>query len=58
LQESRTTLAKRYLHDRKLSLAEVAFLVGFSEPSPFHRAFRRWVGMSPAHYRRTNLALP
>ena len=35
-----------------LELAEVAFLVGFSEPGSLARAFRRWTGQSPGEYRR------
>jgi AraC-like DNA-binding protein len=34
------------------SVAEVAWLLGFSEPSPFVRAFRRWTGLSPGEARR------
>ena len=41
------------LVERKdLALAEIAFLLGFSEPSPFYRAFRRWFGQSPERYRQ------
>ena len=36
---------------RALPLGEVAFLLGYSEPSAFHRAFRRWHGMTPQAYR-------
>ncbi|MBI3790016.1 MAG: AraC family transcriptional regulator, partial [Gemmatimonadetes bacterium] len=31
---------------------EVAFLLGFSEPSAFVRAFRRWTGDAPGRWRR------
>lgn len=31
---------------------EVAFLLGYSEPSAFHRAFRRWTGVTPQEFRR------
>ena len=48
----RRELALRYISDPRLSLGEVAFLLGFAEPSPFHRAFRRWTGMTPAKARR------
>ena len=38
-----------------LSLAEIAFLTGFSEQSAFTRAFKRWVGTTPASYRKDRL---
>lgn len=33
------------------SIAEIAWMLGYSEPSAFHRAFRRWTGTTPAHWR-------
>jgi AraC-like DNA-binding protein len=36
----------------QLGLVEVAYLAGFSEPTAFFRAFRRWTGKTPAEYRR------
>ncbi len=50
----RREFAERYLRDATLSLHEVGFLVGFSDPSNFHRAFRRWVGATPSEYRRAH----
>lgn len=52
LTEVRAELAKRYLANPRLSLSEVAFLLGFSEPSAFHRAFRRWTGQTAQQFRR------
>jgi AraC-like DNA-binding protein/predicted Zn-dependent protease with MMP-like domain len=52
LDETRFALAKRYLEVDRLSIAEIAFFVGFSEPSAFHRAFRRWTGTTPQAYAR------
>jgi AraC-like DNA-binding protein len=46
----RRDLALRYLEEG-LALAEVAFLIGFTEASNFHRAFKRWTGMTPAEAR-------
>lgn len=56
LAEVRTSLAIRYLTERRESIAEVAFLLGFSEVSTFHRAFKRWTGETPAAYRRSTPA--
>lgn len=39
------------------SLAEVAFLLGYTEHSSFTRAFSRWSGVSPQDFRRTGLDL-
>lgn len=47
LDELRHRMALNYLDDKKVSANEVAFLVGFSEPSAFSRAFKRWTGSSP-----------
>ena len=41
----------RALRRRLASPGQVGFLLGFSEPSAFHRAFRRWTGKRPSEYR-------
>jgi AraC-like DNA-binding protein len=51
VDEVRTDLAKMYLADEKLAIYEVAFLLGYSEPSAFNRAFKRWLGKTPSEYR-------
>lgn len=51
LDEARHALALQHLAT-DAAVAEVGFLLGFSEPSAFTRAFRRWTGMSPTAYRR------
>lgn len=51
LDDLRRELSNELLEDRKLAVAEVAFLLGYSEPSAFQRAFRRWRGVTPRRYR-------
>jgi AraC-like DNA-binding protein len=57
LDEVRSDLGRMYLADPKLAIFEVAFLLGYSEPSPFNRAFRRWTGQSPSEFRRVSKAV-
>ena len=44
--------AARHLAGDQVSIAEVGFLLGFSELSSFHRAFKRWTGRTPAEFRQ------
>lgn len=53
LDDTRRRVAEDYLRDLRLTLPEVALLLGYSEQSAFNRAFRRWTGMSPLSWRRT-----
>lgn len=46
------TRAERLLAEDRLPLAEIAYLLGYSEPATFHRAFRSWTGHTPAAWRR------
>ncbi len=56
--ETRQVLARQMLLGTTHSLPEIGFLLGFSEPSAFHRAFRRWFGVTPAAFRKSGGALP
>jgi len=55
LTEVRRELAARHLTERRLGVSEIAFLLGFSEPSAFHRAFKRWTGHAPLAFRESAL---
>ncbi|MEO0924134.1 MAG: AraC family transcriptional regulator [Pseudomonadota bacterium] len=54
-EETRLELAEGLLRDEQYSLAEVAFLTGFSEQSSFTRAFKRWFCVPPATYRKSQI---
>jgi AraC-like DNA-binding protein len=45
--------ARKFLADERMSVGEVAYLLGFSDPSAFHHAFTRWTGATPSAYRKS-----
>src|ERR1700754_400599 len=51
LDQMRRQLAMRYLREPQMAICEVAYLLGFSESSSFHRAFKRWTGVTPKEFR-------
>lgn len=48
LDSLRKKLAISFLEDKKVSIAQAAYLTGFSEPAAFSRAFKRWTGVRPS----------
>jgi AraC-like DNA-binding protein len=52
LDSVRHELAVAHLRDPRMELTEIAFLLGYSESSAFHRSFRRWTGRTPVEFRR------
>jgi len=52
LDQMRRDLAMRYLAEPEMAICEVAYLLGFSESSALHRAFKRWTGQTPNEFRR------
>ncbi len=54
VDDVRRDLAERYLRDPDRSISEIAALLGFAHAPAFHKAFRRWKGVTPsAHRART-----
>jgi AraC-like DNA-binding protein len=53
LDDMRRRLALRHVASNELELSEIAFLLGFSQTTAFHRAFKRWTGDTPLHFRRS-----
>lgn len=56
LKDVRKSMALKYLSDHKLTLAEVALLLGYSDQSTFSRAFSSWYGESPRQYKHSYLS--
>jgi AraC-like DNA-binding protein len=52
--DARKLAAETYLSDTTLSIGEVTYLLGYSEPTAFHRAFKRWHGTTPQAFRARN----
>jgi len=52
VDQIRRDAAERHLGTGRLSVVEVAFLLGYESPSSFYRAFKRWTGETPSHFRR------
>ena len=52
LKEIRKSMAIRYLGEPKLTLPEIALLLGYSEQSTFSRAFKDWYGLAPLQYKK------
>lgn len=47
LDDVRQKLATQYMGERKLAVNKTAYLLGFSDPAAFSRAYKRWTGHSP-----------
>ncbi|WP_250657487.1 AraC family transcriptional regulator [Alkalimarinus coralli] len=55
LADYRYKLARHLLAKTSETIDEIVYLTGFSEPSTFYRAFKRWSGMTPIEYRKSKL---
>ena len=54
VDDTRQRFAQSYLRNRRNTLTEIAFLLGYSDVSAFNRAFKRWTGSTPLAYRGQN----
>ncbi|KZZ44620.1 MAG: helix-turn-helix transcriptional regulator [Saccharospirillaceae bacterium] len=53
LDEARQELTMKLILDEATPLYEISFMVGYTEPSAFYKAFKRWTGKTPGEYRMT-----
>jgi AraC-like DNA-binding protein len=52
LERLRQRLASRYLADNRMSSQQIAWLLGYSDPSAFTHAYKRWTGTTPRRARK------
>lgn len=55
VDQLRADLAKTYI-ENDYNFLDIALLLGYSEQSAFHRAFKRWTGLPPAKYKKQRAA--
>jgi len=50
VDKTQKDLAINYVSDKHYSISEIAYILGYSEPTAFSRAFKRWTGKNPSDY--------
>jgi AraC-like DNA-binding protein len=58
LNEARFEVAQQFLRDTRLPAAEIATILGYSNPGAFSRAFRGWSGSTPRRWRKSGAGCP
>jgi AraC-like DNA-binding protein len=55
VNEVRKNSAIHYLREKNTSIAEIAYVLGFSETSAFNRAFKKWTRLTPGEFRTKDM---
>jgi AraC-like DNA-binding protein len=55
LKDIRQRLAQKYLREN-YTVEQITYLLGFSEPSVFRKAFKKWSGVTPREYRESSFS--
>ncbi len=55
LDQIRKETAIYYLKNKDISIAEISYLLGFSEPSVFNRTFKKWTNLPPRKFRQSQI---
>ena len=53
LERLRQRLASRYLAEDRMSIQQIAWLLGYSEVGAFNHAYKRWTGTTPGRARKS-----
>jgi AraC-like DNA-binding protein len=53
LADTRESLARHYLTHSTMTIAEIAYLLGYDDTNSFYRAFRAWTGTTPETVRNS-----
>lgn len=53
VDEMRRDVALSYMKNTDLTFGEISYLLGFSTPGAFQRAFKRWSGQTPGEFRKS-----
>lgn len=54
LEDVRHMLALEHVKSGRLSVQEIAYMLGYTDIANFRRAFKRWEGVAPSGYRALN----
>ena len=55
VDQARFQASQEYLRDPHIMLKDIACELGYTDQANFHRAFRRWAGVTPGEYRQLHL---
>ncbi|MBT4267463.1 MAG: helix-turn-helix domain-containing protein [Deltaproteobacteria bacterium] len=51
VEEVRQSITRQHIEQARLSFGQLSYLLGYSEPSAFSRAFKRWFGVAPSKWK-------
>jgi AraC-like DNA-binding protein len=58
VNQARFEVARQLLAGTRMDIADIAFALGYADPSGFTHAFQRWTGIAPSEWRSNDLPWP